>query len=146
MEITAQKQKATNEKGPATVLEPGTYALSWSFSHASHGDRSRSLVPHSFPLMYRSQVCRYPATLKTCALEAGTVCYVMVAGSAVPSTLHEFVSLRWKAASISVCAMSIYLHQLTNNSMHSCEDGGLICQKAGYSEDTNPSLGEMSFV
>ena len=35
-------------------------------------------------------------------LEAGTVCGVMVAGSAVPSMLHESVSLRWKAASISL--------------------------------------------
>ena len=35
-------------------------------------------------------------------LEAGTVCGVMVAGSAVPSMLHESASLRWKAASISL--------------------------------------------
>ena len=35
-------------------------------------------------------------------LEAGTVCYVMVAGSAVPSTLHEVASLRWKATSLHV--------------------------------------------
>ena len=46
MELTAQKEKATGEKGPATALELGTYALSRSFSHASHGDRSRSFVPH----------------------------------------------------------------------------------------------------
>ena len=30
------------------------------------------------------------------------MCYVMVAGSAAPSTLHEFASLRWKATSISL--------------------------------------------
>ena len=30
------------------------------------------------------------------------MCGVMVAGSAVPSMLHESASLRWKAASISV--------------------------------------------
>ena len=111
MVIAAQKEKATGEKGPATVLELGTYALTRSFSHASHGnrsratratetdrepreprrpieshashgDRSRSFVP--IALMYRSQVCRYLATLKTCALRL--VCYVMVAGSAAPST------------------------------------------------------------
>ena len=34
------------QKGPVTALELGTYALSRSFSHASHGDRLRSLVPH----------------------------------------------------------------------------------------------------
>ena len=43
-------------------------------------------------LMYWSQVCCYPATLKTCALRL-VLCYVVVAGSAVPSTLHEFASL-----------------------------------------------------
>ena len=46
MEPTAPKEKATGEKRPATALELGTYALSRSFSHASHGDRSRSSVPH----------------------------------------------------------------------------------------------------
>ena len=65
IEPTAPKEKATGEKRPATALELGTYALSRSFSHASHGDRSRSSVPH------RSYVPvtggRYPATLKTCA-------------------------------------------------------------------------------
>ena len=60
-----RREKATGKKGPATALELGTYALSRSFSHASHGDRPRSFVPHR--PMYRSQVRRYPATLKTCA-------------------------------------------------------------------------------
>ena len=46
MELTAQKEKATGEKGPATALEPRTYALTWSFSYASHGDQSKSFVPH----------------------------------------------------------------------------------------------------
>ena len=36
MELTAQKQ-ATGKKGAATALELGTYALSRSLSHASHG-------------------------------------------------------------------------------------------------------------
>ena len=40
MEPTALKEKATGEKRPATALELGTYALSRSFTHASHGDRS----------------------------------------------------------------------------------------------------------
>ena len=35
-------------------------------------------------------------------IQAGTVCYVMVACSATPSTMHEFASLRWKATSISL--------------------------------------------
>ena len=46
MELTAQKEKATGEKGQATMLELGTYALTQSFSHESHGDQLRSLVPH----------------------------------------------------------------------------------------------------
>ena len=46
MKLTAQKEKATGQKGPATALELGTYALSRSFIHASHGDQSRSSVPH----------------------------------------------------------------------------------------------------
>ena len=41
-----RREKATGKKGPATALELGTYALSRSFSHASHGDRPRSFVPH----------------------------------------------------------------------------------------------------
>ena len=45
MELTAQ-EKATGEKGPATALELETYALTRSFSHTSHGDRSISFVPH----------------------------------------------------------------------------------------------------
>ena len=38
MELTAQKEKATGGKGPATALELDipTYALTRSFSHASH--------------------------------------------------------------------------------------------------------------
>ena len=39
-------------------------------------------------LMYRSGG-RYPGHLRL-RLEAGTVCSVMVAGLAAPSTLHEF--------------------------------------------------------
>ena len=35
------------------------------------------------------------------------MCGVMVAGSAVPSMLHESTSLRWNAASISVCSMIV---------------------------------------
>ena len=46
MELTAQKGIGDKEKGPATALELVTYALSQSFSHASQGDRLRSLVPH----------------------------------------------------------------------------------------------------
>ena len=42
-----RREKATGKKGPATALELGTYALSRSFSHASHGDRPRSFRPPS---------------------------------------------------------------------------------------------------
>ena len=46
MDSTAPKEKATGEKRPATALELRTYVLLQSFSHASHGDRSRSSIPH----------------------------------------------------------------------------------------------------
>ena len=50
----------------------------------------------SIALMYRLQVCRYPATLKTAP--RGWYC-VLCDGSrlSAPSMLHEFASLRWKA-------------------------------------------------
>ena len=63
---SSEGEKATGEKGPATALKLGTYALSQIFSHASHGDQLRCLIPHRS--MYWSQVCHYPATLKTSAL------------------------------------------------------------------------------
>ena len=43
---TAQKDRATEEKGPVTELELGTYALSRSFIHASHQSWSRSFIPN----------------------------------------------------------------------------------------------------
>ena len=49
----APKEKATGEKGPATAIKLGTYALSRSFSHTSHGDRPRSSVPHRPYVPYR---------------------------------------------------------------------------------------------
>ena len=64
MEPTAPKEKVTGETRPATALELGTYALSRSFSHTSHGDRSGSSVPHR-PSVPVTDGC-YPATLKTC--------------------------------------------------------------------------------
>ena len=107
MEFTAQKGKGDREKRTSDCARTRTYAIPRSFSHASHRDRSKSFVPH------RSYV---PVTgvplssdIKDLQLEAGTVCYVMVAGSAVPSTLHEFVSLIWKAASIYLCMCNEYL-------------------------------------
>ena len=87
MEFTAQKGKGDRGKRPATAPELGTYALSRSFSHASHGGRSRSSIPHR-PYVPVTGV-RYPEL----RLEAGTVCDVMVAGLAVPSMLHESASL-----------------------------------------------------
>ena len=60
MELTAQKEKVTGEKGPATTLELGTYALTRSSSHASHGDRSRSFIS----LMYQSQVAAIQRRLR----------------------------------------------------------------------------------
>ena len=98
MKLTAQKEKMTGEKGPAiaTMLKLGTYALMRSFSRASHGDWSRPFVHH------RSYIPdtggRYPATLK--CLEAGTVCGVMVAGSAAPSMLRES---RARGAGLKCC-------------------------------------------
>ena len=65
MELTAQKGKATGKKGPATVLELGpTLHRGVSATRATETGRdpSSSIAP-----MYRSQVCRYPAMLKTCA-------------------------------------------------------------------------------
>ena len=43
---SSEGKRRQGKRGPATALELGTYALSRSFSHASHGDRSRSFVPH----------------------------------------------------------------------------------------------------
>ena len=44
---SSEGKKATREKGIATSgLKLTTYALSRSFSHVSHRDRSRSFVPH----------------------------------------------------------------------------------------------------
>ena len=120
---TAQKRKGSRKKGLATALKLGTYALSQSFSHASHEDQSISFVPHrpqtrdlrsiaSHGDRSRSFVPHRPYVPVTGAplssdaedlrLEAGTVCYVMVAGSVVPSMLHEVAILRWKATSISL--------------------------------------------
>ena len=69
MEHTAQKERATGKKGPATALEPGTYALSRSFSHVSHGDRSRSFFPYR-SYMYvpvTGVLLSSDTNLKTCA-------------------------------------------------------------------------------
>ena len=61
--------------------------------------------PSPIALMYWSQAAAIQQHLNL-HLEAGTVCGVMVAGLAAPSMLHEFASLRWKAAAISVCSMN----------------------------------------
>ena len=87
------------------MLKLGTYALSWSFSHANHGDRSRSFVTHCpyVPVTGVPLCCDHlqPAP-------QGTLCGVMIAGAAVPSMLHESMSLRWKGASIFVCSVNVY--------------------------------------
>ena len=41
---SSEGERGTGKKGPATAPELGTYALSRSFSHVSHGDQSRSLA------------------------------------------------------------------------------------------------------
>ena len=46
---TAQKDRATGGKGPATKLKHRTYALSQSLSHASHQSRSWSSIPGHDP-------------------------------------------------------------------------------------------------
>ena len=50
------------------------------------------------------------------------MCYMMVAGSVVPSTLHEFASPRWKAASISLYRVAMFegaKHRGGVSSLHS---------------------------
>ena len=86
MELTAQEGKGDGEKNQrlrSNLAETGR-------------DPSSPIA-----VMYWSQMCCYPATLKTCASRL-VLCYVKVAGSAVPSTLHEYKSLRWKAREIEV--------------------------------------------
>ena len=61
--------KVTGEKGPVTELKLGTYALMWSFSHASHRDRWRSLISHH-PYV---PVCPQLRSLKTHALRLALV-------------------------------------------------------------------------
>ena len=39
-----RREKATGEKGPATALKLRIYALSQSFSHASHGDHAVEIL------------------------------------------------------------------------------------------------------
>lgn len=68
--LHSSKGRVTGEKRPATELKLRTYALSRSFSNASH----QSLVS----LMYWSKVCHYPEAA-TCT--SSLVLYVMVAGS-----------------------------------------------------------------
>ena len=78
MELTAQR-KWRWEKGPAIELELRTYGLLWSFSDTSHRSGLRSFVP------YHPYV---PVMSVPLSIEAGTVCDVMVAGSAAASMLH----------------------------------------------------------
>ena len=95
----SSEEKAIGEKGPATALKLGTSALTRSFRHTSHRDRSRSLVPHCSYVPVTG-VPPLPSDTYDLRLEAGTVCGVMVAGLAAPGMLHESVSLKGKAASI----------------------------------------------
>ena len=62
MELTAQKGKGDRGKGPATVLklEPMLYRRVSAMRATETGQDPLSPIA----LMYRSQVCRYPATLK----------------------------------------------------------------------------------
>ena len=56
------------------------------------------------------------------------MCYVIVAGSAVPSTLHEVASLRWKATSISLYVQRVFVSWCTSynhiHGTHSSETKG----------------------
>ena len=56
MELTAQEGKGDRGKKTSDALELRTYALSRSFSHASHGDRSRSSVPHRSYVLVNADV------------------------------------------------------------------------------------------
>ena len=62
MELTAQREKGNRGKRTSDPLELGTYALSRSFSHASHGNQSRYFVPHRSYIPV--QVCRWMPHLR----------------------------------------------------------------------------------
>ena len=121
MELTAQRGKGDRGKRTSDCSQTWDLCSIAEFQPRETGrDPSSPIV-----LMYRSQVCRYTATLKTCTSRL-VLCaiYVMVAGSAVPSTLHEFASLRWKAASISLyiqLAKGIMSVQQTKPVPHHCQ-------------------------
>ena len=125
MEITAEKKKATGEKGPATALDLGTYALSRSFSHASHGDRSRSFVPHRsyVPVAVPSTGEKGPAT----ALELGTYALRSRGVSATratetgPFSPFPFAFSFWAVISMNMVITSIPAHKY---SLHIQRDRG----------------------
>ena len=77
---TAQKDRATREKGPATELR--TYTLYCGVLVTSYWSQLRPFIPNR-PLVPVTGV-PYPTAQDPC-LEAGTVCGVVVAGSAATS-------------------------------------------------------------
>ena len=68
---TLLRRMATEEKGPMTRPEPGTYTLSRELQPWAIGPNCESFVPNC--LLYWSHMCRYPATASDLRLEAGTV-------------------------------------------------------------------------
>ena len=57
LECHGSEEMATGEKGVATELKLWSYALPWSFSHASYWSWSRSFIPHHFFVLVREQPC-----------------------------------------------------------------------------------------
>ena len=100
MELTAQKGKGDRGKRTSDRVRTRDLCSITEFQPREPQRPVEILRPH------RSYVPLFSDT-QDLRLEASTVCYVMVAGSAVPSTLHDFASLRWKAASISLYSLHI---------------------------------------
>ena len=84
--------KVTGEKGPVTELKPGTYALMWSISHASHRNRSQFLVSHHLCVL----VCPQLRPLKTHALKLALVgCNDNLLSAWAISVLHTQACYTW---------------------------------------------------
>ena len=68
----------TGKNGPATVLEPGTYTLSWSFSHEPSVPVMNPSSPIALCTGHRCAAIQHP--LRTYALRL-VLCDVVVVGS-----------------------------------------------------------------
>ena len=96
MELTAQKGKrrqGKKDQRPRSNLGPTLYR---EFQPRDPQRLVEILRPHH-SYICTGHRCAAMQRHLTCDLEAGTVCGVMVAGLAVPSTLNEFTILRWNS-------------------------------------------------